>query len=232
MAETKKKTASETKSQTRRKKVQTEEPKVETTVSADAINEKDAEIEALKAEIRRQNEAISQLQKPQVIVTQADAERVHFLWMDNVSDDNIMDFGQGGMYGRIVGKTGNFFVPKNELSRILDSANRYFIEHRNLIIISGLTDEEREMMGVNYNEGELLDVKTFTKIAELPKDKLIDVYTDLCEEHKAMLAERLHEAYESKRHVDRDTVLALNKIYPNPALKDIIEQMNEADTKA
>lgn len=35
-------------------------------------------------------------------------EQVHFLWMAPVADDNVVQFGDGGMYGNIVGKTGSF----------------------------------------------------------------------------------------------------------------------------
>lgn len=243
MANTKKEATAtkkaETKSVAKRKKIQAGEPitedakaeKVEAVADATATvaDERDSIIAELRAELERQRVEISQLQKPQVIVTQPDTERVHFLWLANVADDNVKSFGEGGMYGRIVGKTGNFFVPKNELSRILDEANRRFIDNRNLIIISGLNEEEREMLGVNYKEGELLDVKTFRDIAKLPHDMLIGIYTELCEAHQNMVAERFNEAYKNGGYIDRKTILELNAIHPSVAFKDIIEHMNAKD---
>ena len=242
MANTKKEATkrAETKSVAKRKKIQagepiTEEAKVEVenkeaeTVAEIVADERDNIIAELREELERQRLEIDQLQKPQVIVTQPDTERVHFLWMANVADDNVKSFGEGGMYGRIVGKTGNFFVPKNEMSRILDEANRRFIDNRNLIIISGLSEEEREMLGVNYKEGELLDVKTFRDIAKLPHDLLVDIYKELCEAHQNMVAERFNETYKNAGFISRQTVLDLNSIHPSVAFKDIIEHMNAKD---
>lgn len=192
---------------------------------------KDAEINELKAQIEQlKNMMIQQAQaQPQVIYSAASTERVHFLWIANVADDNVVEFGPGGMYGRVVGKTGSFFVPKDEMSRMLDSAARYYMNQRWLIVVNGLTDDEREAMGVAYKEGELLDVDTFRKIAKKPKDELAEIYSELCDSHKEMVAARLHEEFEKGNNVDRETVKALNKIYPSVAFKDIIEKMNQDD---
>ncbi len=183
------------------------------------------EIKALKAEL-----AASKAMSPQIVVTAPDnGERVHFLWQAEVASDNVIEFGDGGMYGRIVGKTGHFYVPKNDMSRILDSATRYYLDKRWLIIVSGLSDDEREALGVAYREGEILDEKAFQKLLELGREELLEIYPELCESHKEMIAKRFYEAYTSGNPVDRDTVVALNNIAPSEAFKAIINQMNEAD---
>lgn len=193
--------------------------------------DKDAEINDLKAQIEQlKTMMLQQAQaKPQVIYSTGSTERVHFLWIANVSDDNVVEFGPGGLYGRVVGKTGSFFVPKDEMSRMLDSAARYYMNQRWLIVVDGLTEDEREAMGVNYKEGELLDVETFRKIAKKPKEELAEIYEELCKPHKEMVAARLHEEFEVGHAVDRETVKILNKIYPSVAFKDIIEKMNQDD---
>ena len=195
------------------------------------VNSRDEEIADLKAQIEqlKQLVATQSTQQPQQIVVSADSsERVWFLWMADVADDNVTLIGEHGEYGRIVGKVGTFYVPKNDLSRILDTANRYYIEQRWMIVVDGLTDEEREALGVDYKEGELLDRKAFAKITELG-DTLLEIFPALCEPHKDMVASRFHEAYESGKKLNRNQIIELNKMYNSPAFVDIIERMNAAE---
>lgn len=192
-----------------------------------------SEVEALKQQIEmlKQQIALQAQVQPQVIVSAASSERIHFLWLANVADENVVEFGPNGMYGRIVGKTGSFYMPKDEFSRILDSAARYYLDQRWLIVVSGLDKNEREALGVDYKEGELLDVDTFRKIAKMPRAELCEVYKELCESHQNMVAARLHEEFENGKRIDREMVVALNRIHSSVALKDIIEKMNENDLK-
>lgn len=195
------------------------------------VNSRDEEIADLKAQIEqlKQLVATQSTQQPQQIVVSADSsERVWFLWMADVADDNVTLIGEHGEYGRIVGKVGTFYVPKNDLSRILDTANRYYIEQRWMIVVDGLTDEEREALGVDYKEGELLDRKAFAKITELG-DTLLEIFPALCKSHKDMVASRFHEAYESGKKLNRNQIIELNKMYNSPAFVDIIERMNAAE---
>lgn len=202
------------------------------TRKAKAVKEDNAEIELLKAQIKALEAEIAAAKsvQPQIVVAAPDnGEKVHLYWQAEVANDNIVEFGDGGMYGRIVGKTGNIFVPKSDISRVLDSANRLFLDMRWLIVISGLTEDEREALGVNYKEGELLDRKAFQKLLSLDKDELLAIYPELCESHKEMIAKRFYEAYTSGNPVDRDTIVALNNIAPVEAFKAIINGMNEED---
>lgn len=178
--------------------------------------------------------AMASAQKPQVIQVAPDTEKVRFLFQAEVSDDNVYEIGPQGMYGRIVGKTGSFFVPKSDLSRVMDSMFRLLLEKRWIIAVDGLTDEERDAYGVAYREGELLDKKGFAKMVELG-DKILDIYPHLCQGHREMVAKRYHEAYQNKSmFVKRDVVVALNSMSKQFGSKDgdfvdIIEAMNQAD---
>lgn len=171
---------------------------------------------------------------PQVIqVSQvaAETEKVRFLWQAEVADDNLILFGDGGMYGRIVGKTGSFYVPKNDLSRVMDGLNRLFLEKRWLIVLSGLNEEERETYGVNYKEGEILDRKMFDKMVDMGKD-ILDVYPDLCDGHKEIVAKRYYEAWKNgSKKIERETVVALNRMSPNSSFRTILEEMNARDVE-
>lgn len=220
-------------------------------------SDKDAEVEALKRELaearaetekaqaaaddvasmREQlaamQEQLAAAQRPQVITVAADTEKVQFLWQAEVADDNVTTFGDGGMYGRIVGKTGVFYVPKSDLSRVLNAMNRYFLDQRQLIVISGMTEEEREAMGVDYKEGEILDRKAFARMVELEKG-ILELYPALCDSHKEMVAKRYNEAYAAGNpHVKRNVVVELNRMARDCGregdFRDIIEKMNAAD---
>ncbi len=199
-----------------------------------------AEVQALKEQnemLKEQMQAMKELlaaSGPTVVQVTPDTERVHFLWQAEVANENIKTFGPSGMYGRIVGKTGSFYVPKSDLSRVMDEENRYFLDKRWLIVVSGLSEAEREALGVNYREGELLDKNAFARMVELG-EALLELYPELCQSHKIMVAQRYREAFEAgSPYVTRERVLKLSDltreagISPNPFAK-IIQEMNQRD---
>lgn len=221
----------------RPKKV-TAEPIVSGEINATTETEKPAEKYFTKAELDEivaKAVAEAMAAKPtQVLQVAADVERVQFLFMAEVSDENVFTVGDGGAYGRITGKVGVFSVPKNDLSRAMDSLFRLLMDKRWIIVVSGMTDEERAAYGVAYREGEILDKNAFARMVEI-EDKILDIYPKLCEGHREMVAKRYYEAYLDKNpHVRRDVVVALNNMSKELGSKHgdfdtIIEMMNEAD---
>lgn len=197
--------------------------------------QKDEHIRGLEKMIAEMQAQLQAAQRPQIIQMGEDAAKVSFLWQAEVADDNETVFGDGGMYGRIIGKTGTFAVPKNQLSRLLNGMNRMFLDRRWLIVLDGLTDEEREMLGVDYKEGELLDRRAFAKMIELG-DKMLEIYPLLCDGHKEMVAKRYNEAYEAGNpRVTREIVVQLSRLAKDAGRKDdfrnIIEKMNLLDAE-
>ena len=192
--------------------------------------------EAAAAAVAEALKNIPQQTAPQIVQVSTSAEQVHFLWMAPVADDNVVQFGDGGMYGNIVGKTGSFYVPKPDLSRILTEMNRRFMAQRWLLVVSGLTDEEREALGVDYKPGEVLDKRAFAKLVELG-DELLNIYPALCEGHKVMAAQMYADAYrQGSRYVTRERTVKLNTLSKRKGHEKgdfiaIIEDMNEKDTK-
>lgn len=175
-------------------------------------------------------------QAPQIVQVTADTEKVHFLWQAEVSDENVFEVGPNGMYGRIIGKTGSFFVPKSDLSRVMDAMFRLLLQKRWIIAVDGLTDDEREAYGVAYKEGEILDKKGFARMVELGAG-MLEIYPKLCPGHREMVAKRYHEAYLNRsNYVTRDIVVELNRMSKQYGSKDgdftdIIEAMNASDLK-
>lgn len=200
---------------------------------ADILREQN---ELLKKQLEAMQKQMESLAKPQVVQVMADTEKVHFLWQAEVSDSNVVHFGDGGMYGRIVGKTGSFYVPKSDLSRVLTEVNRLHLKRRWLIIVSGLDDEERVALGVDYKEGELLDKRAFAKMVDLG-DEILEIYPALCEGHKKMVAQRYAEAFHNNNpNVTRERVLALNAMSKEAGSEKgdftpIIEMMNQRDAE-
>ncbi len=210
------------------------DPKTEKTYTEDEVAElvRRAAEDAVK---KAMASVPQQSTTPNIIQYVGDTEKVQFLWQAEVADDNVMLFGDGGMYGQVVGKSGTFFVPKSELSRVLTDVNRVYLKRRWLIVVSGLTDEEREALGVNYREGELLDKRAFAKLLELG-DELLDIYPKLCEGHKKMVAQRYMEAYtNSSPYVTRERVVKLNAMSKAGGGKGdftpILEKMNAQDVE-
>lgn len=211
--------------------VKKEEPKK---VQTEAVKDsKDEEIELLKQQIELLKQQMQKQKMPQVIQVAPNTEQVHFLWQAPVADENVVLFGENGMYGRVQGKIGEFYVPKTDLSRVLTGLTRKFLDKRWLIVLSGLTDEEREVLGVDYKDGEYIDKKTFMKLPELGVG-IIEVYKDLCDGHKALVEKMMYEEYTKENpKIKREVVAELSKLCKSPAnaFKKILELMNEEEAK-
>lgn len=209
---------------------------------------REEEVKRLVAqEVAKREEAMRAQIAPIVVkMNTPESERVLFLWQAPVADYNVLLIGENGIYGRVTGKTDTFWVPKAELSRVLTEQVRNFIKRRWLIVLSGLTEEEREALGCNYSEGEILPRAAFRKMLDMG-EQLVDLFPGLCESHKRMVAQFLAEAYDAgDERVTRDLVVKLNKI-TKAATKDaggeddagrrgmfapLIEKMNAQDAKA
>lgn len=201
----------------------------ETKAPVETVDKKDTEINLLKEQIEQLKETIAGLKSQpaaQVVTISPDTPKVNFLWQAEVADDNVVSFEP---YGSITGKTGRFFVPKPELSRVLNSRTRSFLDSRWLIVLDGLDEDEREALGVNYKEGEILDEKAFGKIVKMG-DEILEIFPNLCESHKEIVAKRYYDEWLNKRlPIKRETVIALYKLYPSEAFKAIKEGLDSEE---
>lgn len=191
-----------------------------------------AQNELLQKQLQTLMEQMQNMQKPTVVQVSADVAKVHLLWQAEVADDNEVSFGDGGRYGTVKGKRGEFYMPKTDFSTIMDAKVRYFLDNRWLIVLDGLTDEEREAYGVDYKDGEYLDKKAFSKLIEIGAD-ILDIYPNLCEGNKKMVAQRYADAYASGKTLDEQVVRKLNELSKTPNnprgdFVQIVEAMNRA----
>lgn len=160
----------------------------------------DEQVKAMIAEaLQAQNEAFARQMdatKPQVIQVAPETEKVVMRFQAEVADDNEAVFGEGGYFGKIVGKRGILTIPKTEfVSRFRDMTVQWMLENRWLIVLSGLTEDERELYGVNYKPGEVLDDKAFTKMLDMTDEELLEIFPGLCPQHREMVAKRLATDY-------------------------------------
>ena len=206
--------------------------------------ETNREVEELKALVLRLQQQLAE-QKPHVVQVMADTERVTMRFQADVADDNVSTFGPDGMYGQVTGASGIVTVPKSEWSRFYTESVRAMIARRWLIVISGMTDEEREMYGCAYKSGEVMDEMAFHRMLDMGRE-LLAVFPALCESHKEMIASKFISAWENgdDRAKDRELIVALNEMskedYKNAEKNDmrrkglfwpIIDAMNAKDAE-
>lgn len=189
-------------------------------------------------------EAIEKQQKEmQVIRVASETPMVKLRFQCECSPVNVISFGVNGKFGSITGKSGNLTIPKDAfVGEFRDELAQALLASRELIVVDGLTDEERELYGVNYKNGEFMDEKVFNKMVEMG-DEILDIYPNLNQTYKDMVAKRFAEEYErDPRRIARDLVVKLNEM-SKASFKDlpkgdarkkgafmgVIEQMNAAD---
>ena len=209
-------------------------PKTAKSVETEAVKV-DPQVELLKQQIELlKAQLASQQSAPPVVRLANDEEKVVFMWNAEVADWNQVTFGPNGIYGTITGRYGTFFVPKSELSRVMDTQTRFFLQKRWLVVISGLSEDEKKMLDINYKDGELLSKDAYKYIVEM-EDKILDIYPDLHQGHKEAVAKRYYEQWKFKNpHVKRDVVLKLIRMSAGDekkAFQKIIEEMNEAELR-
>ena len=153
--------------------------------------------------------------QPNVVQVSTEKQLVKMLFIDDCSDDNVITFGVNGKYGTVTGPVGYINVPKDEwLGEFRDNQQQMLLKERKLIVLDGLTDEERIMHGLDYKQGEYLDEKMFRNLFD-HMDELPEIFKKLCPSVRAVVAARLQNGYDSndpRVMGNRDILVKLNKI--------------------
>lgn len=168
---------------------------------------------------------------------------VTMIFQAEVNDANELQLGPNGKYGMITGKHATVTINKRDfVSDFRTTMMQYLLKNRNLIVVSGLTDEERKIYGVDYQQGEYLEPAIYERLLEMG-DKVLDVFAQLHPTWQEMVATKFVEAYENGTlKCSREALLEMNKIskknYANLSKDDarrkgafysIIHAMNAAD---
>lgn len=154
-------------------------------------------------------------QQTNVVQISTDKQLVKMLFLDDCSDDNVLGFGVNNKFGTITGPCGYINVPKDEwLGEFRDNQQQMLLRTRKLIVLDGLTDEERAMHGLDYKPGEVLDEQMFRNLLD-HMDELPEIFKKLCPSVRAVVAARLQTAYDAgdpRVLGNRDIIVKLNKI--------------------
>lgn len=157
------------------------------------------------------------LAKAQANVVQVSTEKplVKMLFIDDCSDDNKITFGANGKFGTITGPIGYINVPKDDwLGEFRDVQQQMLLRDRKLIVLDGLTDEERVMHGLDYKPGEYLDERMFRNLFD-HMEELPEIFAKLCPSVRAVVAARLQNGYDTndpRVMRNRAVLVKLNKI--------------------
>ena len=176
-------------------------------------------------------EALAAYNRVQIPAAVPEKERVNLLWQAPVMAENVEDFGVHGQY-HVTGPTSGFWVPKEEFPLMITARVRFYLEQRWLIVLSGLTDEEREIYGVNYRPGEYLTKQAFAKLAE-QGPKLLEIYPQLCKGNRQIVAGAVYEGWKAgnkaiNRGLIEDLAALCRKIDPEETtFQTILVEMAE-----
>lgn len=155
-------------------------------------------------------------------------EMVTLLYMGNVAEGSMVYLGD--KLGEIVGQGGMRDVPKKEFLQSLSSNVIKRLKDRRLIVLDGLTDDERERYGVKYTDGELLGPEIYKKLLDMDETKVVSIFTNACYRHKQLIASLYAEAYNNHdNRINGPLVKKLNeaskKVDENGMFTAIIKDM-------
>ena len=150
-----------------------------------------------------------------VVKVSAEKEFGRMLYLDDCSNDNELFFGPNRKFGSITGPVGYINVAKDDwLGEFRDNLVQSLLKSRKLIVLDGLTDEERKLHDVEYQDGEVMDEKLFRSLLDHIKE-LPEIYKKLCPAMKQIVATQFQTAYDANdpRVIrNREIVVQLNKI--------------------
>ena len=148
----------------------------------------DAEIEAIVAAAV----AKAMANVPAKSETPANDGLVTLLFIGGIAQGTVVALEGLGKIPR----DGNILtVPKKDFFTHLGASTDRLLQKRKLIVVDGLTDDERERYGVLYKEGELLSADMYQKLLTFPADKLGAIYKGLCKEHREIVRKVFNTAY-------------------------------------
>lgn len=159
------------------------------------------------------------------------APAIKILYIDSAIPNNEIKIGQG----RSIFGSGKIFAVQREQfeGEFMTSTIMSLMAKRKLIVLSGLTDEERKLYGCYYTEGEVITGEgMFDFFFNMETEEAAEKFKALCPEHRQFVATRFIDAYEKHdNRITRDKVEALNKISkendPEGLFTPIVKDMNE-----
>lgn len=146
-----------------------------------------------------------------VVAVPIKEETVSLLYMGVVAEGSTVHLND--VLGDIQGRAGTRDIPKREFMQNLTPEVLKRLKDRRLIVLDGLSDDERERYGIQYEEGELLSANVYHKLFSWSDDKIVEVFQKACKKHKDVIATLFIDAYQAhNKHVTQKLVERLNEV--------------------
>lgn len=160
-------------------------------------------------------------------------ETVTLMFAGTMATGCVLSLGELGAIHRSYGTVD---VPKSVFLQKRTYLIDKLLDKRVLVVLNGLTAEEKERFGLVYKDGELLTATEFYKILDFSADELAKLFTHLCEEHARIVARTFIDAYENgDARVTQEKVKKLNalskKIDKDGLLTPVLEDMGRKLTE-
>ena len=182
MATTKKTTTAKKPTTTAKPKA---EPKVEAKVES---KEKEVKTEQTfsKSEVEKMiaeavANAMAKTASPSVIQVEAKNEYVTLQYIGGIAEGTSVNLGE---LGQIYRDADSITVEKKHFMANINATVNLLLKNRELIVVEGLTSQERIRFGVNYKENELLDGDKFSRLLDMDAKELAETYKGLNKTHK------------------------------------------------
>jgi hypothetical protein len=219
-----------------RKELQIMANKIKSTNEATAETEKSeksysqGELDAIVAEAVKQALASYEKDHRNDTTVYNREEYVTLLYIGAIAEGTVVSLGKLGQINK-AGATRD--IPKKEFLQGMTFAIEKMLENRSLIVVNGLTSEERERYGLDYKEGELLTQEAFYKLLNYSDAEITAIFRKLCEDHRRVVAKMFLSAYfeKSDNRITAEKVKSLNEISKendkDGMFKPILEDMGD-----
>lgn len=150
--------------------------------------------------------------QPQTVLQVAKDEYVTIMYIGANASGTVVAMPK---WGSITYAGGMIDVPKKEFMQGIGiPVNNALLRNRKIIVVDGLTKEEKVRFGVDYKEEELLSADMFFSLLNYSKDEICKIFDRLCEEHKRTVAKVYLTAYfeQHDNRVNPETAKALNEL--------------------
>lgn len=151
-----------------------------------------------------QQQTIIKVEKPE-------EDMVTLLYMGIVAEGSMVSLGD--KLGEIAGRGGVRKFPKSLFLENMNTAVIKRLKDRRLVVIDGLSDNEKERFGVNYTDGELVGKDVYYKLLDWDSSKVIEIFRNACMKHKQLIASLYAEAYnKGDNRINLPLIKKLNKV--------------------
>ncbi len=191
--------------------IETAEKKTEKTEKTEkTYNASEVERMIAEAVDKAVADAVASINKQQTASRPSD-EMVTLLYMGCVAEGSTVPLNE--KLGQIQGRGGTRDINKREFLQNLTPNILRRLKDRRLIVLDGMTDEERERYGVKYTDGELLGADIYYNLLDMSDEKVLSIFDKACYRHKQLIATLYIDAYMAHdNRINQYLVQKLNEV--------------------